>query len=100
MVDIALKSMPAKRSMRDTTAWDRCKVNREWLGFWFMLPAMGFLILFLAYPLGLGIWMSFTDIRIGRRTPEAPFGRLGARGIELRREYQHMRRRLDAGSLP
>jgi multiple sugar transport system permease protein len=66
MVDIALKSMPAKRSMRDTTTWDRCKVNRDWLGFWFMLPAMGFLILFLAYPLGLGVWMSFTDIRIGR----------------------------------
>ena len=31
-----------------------------------MLPAMAFLILFLAYPLGLGVWMSFTDARIGR----------------------------------
>ena len=31
-----------------------------------MLPAMAFLILFLAYPLGLGIWISFTDARIGR----------------------------------
>jgi multiple sugar transport system permease protein len=31
-----------------------------------MLPAMAFLILFLAYPLGLGIWLSFTDARIGR----------------------------------
>ena len=31
-----------------------------------MLPAAGFLLLFLAYPLGLGIWMSFTDARIGR----------------------------------
>src|ERR1700744_2231427 len=31
-----------------------------------MLPAAAFLILFLAYPLGLGIWMSFTDERIGR----------------------------------
>jgi len=28
-----------------------------------MLPAMGFLILFLAYPLGLGIWLSFTAQR-------------------------------------
>ena len=34
---------------------------------WFMLPAAGFLFLFLAYPLVLGIWMSFTDARIGRR---------------------------------
>ena len=26
-----------------------------------MLPAVAFLILFLAYPLGLGVWISFTD---------------------------------------
>ena len=31
-----------------------------------MLPAMAFLILFLAYPLGLGIWISFTDAKIGQ----------------------------------
>jgi multiple sugar transport system permease protein len=31
-----------------------------------MLPAAAFLLLFLAYPLFLGIWMSFTDARIGR----------------------------------
>jgi multiple sugar transport system permease protein len=31
-----------------------------------MVPAGAFLILFLAYPLGLGVWMSFTDARIGR----------------------------------
>jgi len=52
--------------MRHVTAWERLKVNRDWLGLWFMLPAAAFLILFLAYPLGLGIWMSFTDTRIGR----------------------------------
>jgi multiple sugar transport system permease protein len=46
--------------------WHRLKVNRGWLSMWFMLPAAGFLILFLAYPLGLGVWMSFTDMRIGR----------------------------------
>ena len=45
---------------------DRLKVNRDWLGIWFMLPAAAFLLLFLAYPLGLGIWLSFTDARIGR----------------------------------
>ncbi len=39
--------------------------NRNWLGFLFMLPAALFLILFLVYPLGLGIWLSFTDARIG-----------------------------------
>ena len=63
MADIAIK---AASPPRDTTAWDRLKVDRNWLGLWFMLPAAAFLILFLAYPLGLGVWLSFTDARIGR----------------------------------
>jgi multiple sugar transport system permease protein len=51
---------------RRTTTWDRLKTNRNWLAIWFMLPAAAFLILFLAYPLGLGVWLSFTDARLGR----------------------------------
>jgi len=66
MADITLQSRTDRRPIREATAWDQLKANRNWLGFWFMLPAMGFLILFLAYPLGLGIWISFTDARIGR----------------------------------
>jgi multiple sugar transport system permease protein len=31
-----------------------------------LLPALGILILFLTYPLGLGIWLAFTDATIGR----------------------------------
>lgn len=46
--------------------WTRLKENRNLLGLWFMLPAAAFLLLFLAYPLGLGIWLSLTDARIGR----------------------------------
>src|SRR3954452_12388481 len=46
--------------------WLRLKTNRNVLALWFMLPAAAFLILFLAYPLGLGVWMSFTDEKIGR----------------------------------
>src|SRR5271156_2315946 len=46
--------------------WSRMKFNRNFMALWFMLPAAAFLILFLAYPLGLGVWMSFTDERIGR----------------------------------
>jgi multiple sugar transport system permease protein len=65
MADIALKSS-LKAARREPTAWSRLKINREWLSFWFMLPAAAFLILFLAYPLGLGVWLSFTDARIGR----------------------------------
>ena len=30
-----------------------------------MLPTAAFLLLFLVYPLGLGIWLSFTDTKIG-----------------------------------
>ena len=64
MADIALKQ--GKAGPRDITAWDRLKADRNWLSFWFMLPAAVFLILFLAYPLGLGVWLSFTDARLGR----------------------------------
>src|SRR3989454_5359181 len=66
MADLALKQAIPGRSFRDVGAWNRLKVNRDWLGLWFMLPAAAFLLLFLAYPLGLGIWLSFTDARIGR----------------------------------
>src|SRR5437899_12165008 len=66
MADIALQPRIAKRQIREATTWDQIRTNRNWLGFWFMLPAMAFLIFFLAYPLGLGIWISFTDAKIGR----------------------------------
>lgn len=32
-----------------------------------LLPTLGLLLVFLTYPLGLGIWLSFTDTTIGRR---------------------------------
>jgi multiple sugar transport system permease protein len=64
MTDAALHRI--KPLPRATGAWGRLKVNRNWLALWFMLPAAAFLILFLAYPLGLGVWLSFTDARIGR----------------------------------
>jgi len=48
------------------TAWSRLKHSRNFVGAWFMLPAAAFLLLFLAYPLVLGVYLSFTDTRIGR----------------------------------
>src|SRR3981081_2031739 len=66
MADIALQPRTARPQIREATAWDQLRTNRNWLGFWFMLPAMAFLIFFLAYPLGMGIWISFTDAKIGR----------------------------------
>ncbi len=49
-----------------TSTWERLKSSPNWLGFWFMMPAAAILILFLAYPLGKGVWMSLTDVKIGR----------------------------------
>src|SRR3569833_2189733 len=66
MADIALNTKPTRAPMGHVTTWDRLKVNRNWLAVWFMLPAAVFLILFLAYPLGLGVWLSFSDARLGR----------------------------------
>lgn len=40
--------------------------SRGWLSLWFMLPAAVLLLLFLTYPLGLGVWLGFTDTRVGR----------------------------------
>ena len=40
--------------------------NKPFLIFLCLLPAAGFLLVFLSYPLGLGIWLAFTDTRIGR----------------------------------
>ena len=40
--------------------------NRNVLGLLFMLPAAALLLLFLTYPLGLGVWLGFTDATVGR----------------------------------
>ena len=44
----------------------RLAESRSFLSMGFMLPAAALLIIFLTYPLGLGVWLSFTDTRIGR----------------------------------
>ncbi len=40
--------------------------SRNALGMLFMLPAAVLLVLFLTYPLILGVWLGFTDTKIGR----------------------------------
>ena len=62
MVDTALSragapAAPARASLLQ---------SRGFLGLLFMLPAAIFLLIFLSYPLGLGVWLGFTDTRIGR----------------------------------
>ena len=49
-----------------TSLWSRMMNSRNTLGWIFMLPTAVFLLMFLVYPLGLGIWLSFTDAKIGR----------------------------------
>lgn len=56
-----------KRVARPTGSWvARTLDNPAVLAFLFMLPAATLLLVFLTYPLGLGIWLGFTDTKIGR----------------------------------
>jgi multiple sugar transport system permease protein len=64
MVDAALQlgeGKPARRSILSAASH-----NKHVVGLLFMVPAALFLLVFLTYPLGLGIWLAFTDARIGR----------------------------------
>jgi multiple sugar transport system permease protein len=45
---------------------DRILDNRNVLGLLFLLPAALLLLVFLTYPLGLGTWLGFTDVKVGR----------------------------------
>src|SRR5678816_3636828 len=45
---------------------ERLQNNRNALGMILMLPATVLLLLFLTYPLGLGVWLGFTDAKLGR----------------------------------
>ena len=45
---------------------DKLQNSRNGLGLLFILPAAVLLLLFLTYPLGLGVWLGFTDAKVGR----------------------------------
>lgn len=45
---------------------ERLQNSRNALGLLFMLPAGVLLLVFLTYPLGLGVWLGFTDTKVGR----------------------------------
>jgi multiple sugar transport system permease protein len=47
-------------------ALEKLQNSRNALGIIFMLPAAVLLLLFLTYPLGLGVWLGFTDAKVGR----------------------------------
>ncbi|MGN6549841.1 MAG: carbohydrate ABC transporter permease [Pararhizobium sp.] len=58
--EIALRRAPPRSRL------SRLMENRNVLGLIFLLPAAAFLLIFLTYPLGLGVWLGFTDTSIGR----------------------------------
>jgi multiple sugar transport system permease protein len=61
------EAQPTTRALAEAPGlWERLMHNRDFLSLWFMLPGAAMLLLFLAYPLGLGVWLGFTDARIGR----------------------------------
>jgi multiple sugar transport system permease protein len=57
---------PGITGMAPMTMLERLQNSRNALGLVFMLPAAVLLLLFLTYPLGLGVWLGFTDAKIGR----------------------------------
>ena len=52
--------------MKALSLMERFQSNRHALGYTFMLPAVLLLAGLVAYPLGLGTWLGFTDAKIGR----------------------------------
>jgi multiple sugar transport system permease protein len=63
MAEAALQHtvLPSRRAARGSFLR-----SRGLAGFLFLLPALAILLIFLTYPLGLGVWLGFTDTRIGR----------------------------------
>lgn len=57
---------PPAPSSSALAALSRFLDDRHVLGALFMVPALGLLVTLLAYPLGLGGWLGFTDTTIGR----------------------------------
>ena len=64
MSDVVGVEWVAKR--RKQSGLERLFDNKAFLIFICLLPALGLLMVFLTYPLGLGIFLSFTDTKLGR----------------------------------
>jgi multiple sugar transport system permease protein len=60
------QSVPRAAGGRAYGWWSLFISHRSFLSVWVLLPAAAILVLFLAYPLGLGVSLSMTDTTIGR----------------------------------
>src|SRR3981081_2865692 len=66
----------AQMTLAPLAEWTRAQPQPGWFARLFdykpvlillcLFPAVGLLMVFLTYPLGLGIWLAFTDTKIGR----------------------------------
>lgn len=66
MSDTTTAAVPWNPKRIQPGALARLLDNKAFLVFLCLLPAVGLLMVFLTYPLGLGIWLAFTDTHIGR----------------------------------
>jgi multiple sugar transport system permease protein len=67
MMDATTIPVPAwSPSRAKPNALARLFDYKPFLIFLCLLPACGLLLVFLTYPLGLGVWLAFTDTQIGR----------------------------------
>ena len=57
---------PVLRPVYRPSLWERLTNSKAILASFLMAPAGIILLVFLTYPLGLGIWLGFTDTTIGR----------------------------------
>jgi multiple sugar transport system permease protein len=66
MASYAPAELSTAANGRSRSVLSRIAESRNALGLGFMLPAGILLLIFLTYPLGLGVWLGFTDTRVGR----------------------------------
>jgi multiple sugar transport system permease protein len=63
----ALPAREPAREGRFAGLGQRLQNSRNALGLLFLVPAGSLLLVFLTYPLVLGVWLGFTDAKIGRK---------------------------------
>ena len=65
---MSVTTLPSRRTVQRQPGWlVRLFDYKPFLITVCLAPAIGLLAVFLTYPLGLGVWLAFTDTTIGRR---------------------------------
>jgi multiple sugar transport system permease protein len=65
---MSVTTLPSRSFVQRRPSWfARLLDYKPFLVIVCLAPAIGLLGVFLTYPLGLGVWLAFTDTTIGRR---------------------------------